>query len=87
MLIYLVDHHFINYDNINGDGGKGAEYQRKASKRKQIGTKGGDGRIFIICKNFINKGQITPKPTIVKVDDIKKYDFSHIKSLSEVTTF
>jgi len=85
--IKIVAKHFINYGVIDADGGNGATYQRKGSARKQIGTKGGAGRIFIICKEFVDRGSIIPQPVIVRTDDIEKYDFSHIKSLSEVTTF
>ena len=88
--IKIVADNFVNFGNINADGGKGAEYQRKGSKRKQIGTKGGDGRIFVICNNFINKGTISPAPVVIQLNNVKemeKYELSHIKSLSETMMF
>jgi len=88
--IKIVTDNFFNFGNIHADGGKGAVYQRKGSKRKQIGTKGGDGRIFIICNQFINKGTISPKPVVIMLNDVeemKKYGLSHIKSLSDTMMF
>ena len=85
--IRIVADYFVNYGTITAEGGKGALYQRPGSKRKQLGTDGGDGRIFIICRRFENKGTITPKPIIITTDDTTKYGFASIKSLNENTTF
>eukprot|EP01083_Nonionella_stella_P266539 901536_1 len=81
---------FTNYGQITANGGKGTVYQRKGSKRKQCGTDGGDGRIFIICNTFVNKGKIEPIPTIItpipkQYNQHKNTPFSTIKSLHAST--
>ena len=88
--IKIVAANFVNFGNIRAEGGKGAVYQRKGSKRKQVGTKGGDGRIFVVCSEFVNKGTISPAPVVVKLHDaeqMSKYGLSQIKSLGELMMF
>jgi len=83
--IRIVADQFVNFGVITAEGGRGALYQRANSKRKQLGTDGGAGRIFILCRRFRNYGVITPEPVVVLSDNVSNFGFCAIKSRN--TTF